>query len=601
MHMFFAALKKGGSFHEAERERFVEHVRREVCFSRHVTRVLSLAPAPDAIVVGLSNEPEGGWYETPRGHAFVSGYCSELEALRRLRADLDLASHVSALSGRFSALIVDQAEQCFALATPPARIDSIFGYETDDMLYWGNQASVLSLLTQGELHYAPERLLTFANAGFFGNDNTPFVGVDAVPSFTTVRVQRGRVYRSSRPVYDLKTRDADWKRSIALAVAPRLGFSWIPRSLDENLRTLAARYVDAFAPLHANPGRLELALTGGMDSRMLLAGALSAKLELDCFTVSKGALNRADVWVAQRVAEYTGVPHRLVDPAPAGPAKTAGTNRLLYKTVRTLAATDGMLGGTSPVIPNFAYRGGVSMSGQGGEILRGGYGEKVMRPTRALGTHTLRALWNHTPAPFHRHLVEQQKQEISRLITSFPNELSTVDLLDCVYVMLRCGRWVAGSTSASTGRVRPLLDNAVVAAALAVPARVKRHHIPHQRIIAQLLPGLAELPVANKFWYGTTTRRRRAIVAKWPQAFTEKKSRAEKRTSSSLSAENEAEIKRYLLEGDRLTALERLVDVDATVGYLRQKPTNPRTYGKLMMGLYSAAVLLCEDWRKQQR
>jgi hypothetical protein len=63
MHMFFAALKKNGRPLEAsERQSLIDTVRAQVMFPE-AARVFDVSPAPCSLVVGVSNEPEGGFWE----------------------------------------------------------------------------------------------------------------------------------------------------------------------------------------------------------------------------------------------------------------------------------------------------------------------------------------------------------------------------------------------------------------------------------------------------------------------------------------------------------------------------------------------------------
>src|SRR5687768_8432820 len=109
MHMFFVGVAKGGrALSVEERQHFIDTVRNEVIFSKHIERVVHVAPTPDSIIVGISNELDGGWYETWRRHTFVCGYCVDAPGLARLDATLTLAEEASEVAGRFSVLVVDR-------------------------------------------------------------------------------------------------------------------------------------------------------------------------------------------------------------------------------------------------------------------------------------------------------------------------------------------------------------------------------------------------------------------------------------------------------------------------------------------------------------
>jgi asparagine synthetase B (glutamine-hydrolysing) len=595
MHMFFAALAKGGhAISELERDTMIARIRRAVVFSAYVARVEHIAPTLSSLVVGVSNEPSGGWYETDENRVFLCGYCSDEEALVRLTAARDLAEQSTRVAGRFSLLVAAKRQGRFALATQPARVDSIFRAENDRYVFWGNQASVLSALRDGEVRHAPDRLLTLINSGFFGDDSSPYKGVETVKAFTTILVTDDSVAVSSRCLSSLKRRPSISGRFLP-ARLPN-----IQEEVDQHLETLTPHFIRSFAPLRP-ADRIDLGLTGGMDSRLLLAGGLAGGLTMHCFTRVYGEANRADVWLARKVAELTGVDHRWVDVAAAAvePSEPAATS-LLRVARSTLAATDGMLGVQYPVTPVYRYQPRRGMSGQGGEILRGGYGEKVRRPTREDVLRHMRGLWNHSPRLFHPHLVDEQEARHAAYVASFPDWVMPEDILDCLYVDQRCGRWASAATAASTTRIRPLLDNVVVRDALAISTQAKRTHLVHRRLIERLLPWLADVPLANRFWHGTSDADKTAIASAWPAAFSKRIDKsAGGHAVRELDPEKEQVIRRYVVDEGRLDVLEDVVRVDEVLRYLNAPPDDHRPHDRLLMGLFTATVLLCEPWRPQ--
>lgn len=72
---------------------------------------------------------------------------------------------------------------------------------------------------------------------------------------------------------------------------------------------------DAVGARLRGAGQIELALTGGLDSRLLLGETLAAGHEVRTFTLASGDLR--DVRLAQRVAAAAGVEHRTLAAEPA--------------------------------------------------------------------------------------------------------------------------------------------------------------------------------------------------------------------------------------------------------------------------------------------
>ena len=420
-----------------EQQRILQCVREQVMFPG-LCRVLDVSPSPSSVVIGVSNEPTGGWWETPDRRVFVGGYCNDTESLERSPVDLELARVVNRTSGRFSALTIDRARGRFALATSAARVDSVFRAENDDFIYFGNQASMLSVLRDGRVRFAPERLMTLLDAGFFGNDATPYDGVDAVESLSTIVVDEAGVRKRTHGLWTLKNaeyHERSLRRAIAVRLNPMREFS----AFEQGFQDLANHLAGAFAPLASEP-KVQLALTGGMDSRLLLASALAAGVQVECFTNRYGQANRADVNLAKHVAGVVGVKHRVQD--RSHPNRSGAQDKpldILAATKRTLAATDGMLSARYPVASIKPHTGTRHVSGQGGEILRGGYGEKEWRPPAMV----LRKRWNHLPKLYRPEVLQRHEAEVAMRLSKYPSLLSAGDILDCFYVDLRCGRWAA--------------------------------------------------------------------------------------------------------------------------------------------------------------
>lgn len=237
--------------------------------------------------------------------------------------------------------------------------------------------------------------------------------------------------------------------------------------------------------------------------------------------------------MAQTIARIADMPHRIVVPERADLGHASLAERLLEAALWTLVATDGMLAHQYAVTPLFLPYPVYSLSGAGGEILRGGYGEHINRATRSDVVSFMQNMWNHSPSLFREDLVKEQDARIQAFVGGFRKSVSPGDILDYLYVDIRCGRWAAASTAASTRRIRPLLDNVVVRHALSIPKRSRQRHLVHRQLVERLLPDAKDVPLANKFWHATSPEEREALRAKWPQAFTEPKRSADHAASAS--------------------------------------------------------------------
>ena len=570
MHLFFAVtVKSGGALNRAERQWFTDIVRQEVCIAGHLCRTFSLEPTARSMVALVSNEPSGGHFRTATNTVLFCGYAADEEELGHLTASSELAEQASQCGGRFAALVVDHSTGHFAMATQMARVDSIFVASTERFIFWGNQASVLSILRDRAIKFSPPQLLTLLHAGFFGDHATPYEGVEVLAPLTTVCVQGDQIHERSVSLASFKKGMDGWNDPSSIG-AP------FEHNGDAQLEALSSIFRSSFSPLRRKPS-ISVGLTGGMDSRLILAGALAEGLDVDCFTIQTGDANAPDIQIAKRVAELAGVKHRLVERSRKVREDRDTPEGLLRICRNTLSTSDGMLGVQYPASTSFAHTADISLAGLGGEVLRGGYGEKVRRPNRETVSKLATSLWCFLPELAQQELVATQIAQAADWLERYPAMVTAGDILDCLYVDRRCGRWVAASNRGSTRRITPLLDNRLVGAVIAVPIGVKRQQKLHRALLGRLLPQVDHVPLAEKFWMGTAADEQARIRQRWPEAFPKAEvSCAAAGVPREISDGREQAMRRYVFADDRLALLGELVRIDSVIEYFRQHPSNPR-------------------------
>ncbi len=593
MLMFFCARKRRGALDEHEVETIRSRIAASVLIRDHLTWCEVFRPTPDTIVVGVSNEPHGAHSIADR-MVLPCGIFWDREPLAAIEPGPRFADQTSRLSGRFSTLMVKG--NTFAIGTPATRVDSVFHAENDDFTFFGNQASVLSVLCDGVVRYAPRSLLSFISAGYFGSDQTPYRGVTALPPLTTVFYDGAELHRASIDLADLKDDG---------------------RSHEEILEACADALAASVRPLVDLPEPVELGLTGGKDSRLLLAALLNAGARPKCHTNSKGPANRADVWVARTLAERLVVEHTVVDTTASNVADPSGQRiDLMARTAATLRSGDGMMGSLTPLTGDPAvYRSQLSLWGHGGECLRGGWAENLARPARENIDKVFRRTFEGYPV-FTRTAQDDQHAFADSWSAAQLARCGAGDVLDIAYLYIRIGRW-GGAGSRGTRKMLPFLDNRFSRECLAMSFQKKRSHYLHRELIARLLPAARDVPLANKFWHGTSQEERARLRAAYPEAYDpEKSAPPPARTGkppllqrvrdlfaqpavAGLAPPVVSHIRDYLVREGRLDLLTEVLDADRTARFLRapDPALNPM---RLLLGAYSAAVLLSEDWQARR-
>ena len=275
--------------------------------------------------------------------------------------------------------------------------------------------------------------------------------------------------------------------------------------------------LEALRALADWPGRPNVVpVTGGRDSRVVVAGARAADIEFT--TTTGGARDEADVLIGAELARWAGVQHTLIEPDPAGDMWSRPR-----RAARTLMFTSG---GTA----NLADAAGFPLSpragplplwhtGQGGEIGRAYYPSRRgrRRAVRALE----RAFTGRRPGrrpPLNARGSRLVRDRIEAWAdTQLAAGARPEDLADLFYLTRRMGTW-AGPTHGAVEWVRdstsPLWSRRVVPHLLAPSRREREAERFHREVLVRLAPELLDLPLAGGGWRGGGALRHRSRRAR---------------------------------------------------------------------------------------
>jgi hypothetical protein len=272
---------------------------------------------------------------------------------------------------------------------------------------------------------------------------------------------------------------------------------------------VAAALVAAVSPLRALTEPVELSLTGGKDSRLIIAALMAAGVPVRAKT--HGFAAHPDVTVAAEIARRLHIEHVIREPA-SPEARIDVVTRIRS----TVLVGDGMLSAFENVgRPDHFPSSVVTAGGHGGELLRGGYAEtagasqpdagavagtlgNVKRAAR--GTELLRRLMTRhvallRPGPAARYLASLAPWSAAALAHG------PLQALDDFYLVNRAGRWSAAARQAYLLRenlVQPLFDDGVVRAARQVPLADRVRGALPAAVLRELRPDLADIPYAGK-------------------------------------------------------------------------------------------------------
>jgi asparagine synthase (glutamine-hydrolysing) len=282
-----------------------------------------------------------------KGHEFKRGDASYLAHLYEERGP----EFLDQLNGWFSGLILDLRERKVVLFNDRYGASRIYFHENEQGFYFASEAKAL-------LKVLPEtRRLDLASVGEFFScgcalqNRSFFNAISLMPGGSEWVFQPGQPVRKG--AYFKKEL---WEEQPAL-------------SADDYYEKLRATWARLLPRYFRGEEASALSLTGGVDSRLILAFAPRAKGMLPCYTFGGSYRDCADVTVSREIAAICGQPHQTI---PLAREFLADFPALAEKTVYV---TDGTLdiSGAVDIYANRIARkiAPVRVTGlNGGEILR---------------------------------------------------------------------------------------------------------------------------------------------------------------------------------------------------------------------------------------
>lgn len=201
---------------------------------------------------------------------------------------------VEDLNGWFSGLLVDLREDKAILFNDRYGLGRLYFHESPTGFHFSSEAKSLLAVLPELREFDQRGLAEFYSVGCVLQNRSLFRGISLLPPGSRwIFHQGGRVERQR--YFAPET----WERQ-----EPLDGPTYSHR-LEEVFSQVAPRYLRGNAPV-------AMSLTGGLDSRMLLAWAQAAPGTLPCYTFGGPYRDCADVKIARRLAAVTGQPHTTI-------------------------------------------------------------------------------------------------------------------------------------------------------------------------------------------------------------------------------------------------------------------------------------------------
>lgn len=287
------------------------------------------------------------------------------------------------MHGLFAGLLIDERQGKSLLFNDRFGVERLFVYEDDRKLIFSSEAKAILAVVPETRSLDPDGVAEFLACGCSFGETSLFRNIRVLPPGTIITCARGKVPRA-RQYFDR----AAWER-----VEPMTEWDFVAR-FGEALENVIERQA-------SQPPQVAVSLTGGLDSRMIMAGLVATNSSVRCYTFGSMYRDTYDVRVARRVAERCGQPHTVLR---LGEDFLRGIGQHLEKAV---FVSDGYLGlsGAAELYLNSLARlvAPIRITGNyGGELLRGFRAFKASMPEGDFLRPELAAGVNRATAAFSR-------------------------------------------------------------------------------------------------------------------------------------------------------------------------------------------------------
>jgi asparagine synthase (glutamine-hydrolysing) len=261
----------------------------------------------------------------------------------------------ASLNGWFHGLIADRTRGTATLFNDRFGMHRLYYHESKDAFYFAGEAKAILAVRPELRRIDPQGLGEWIECGCVLENRTLFENLHVLPPASTWSFRNGSVERKASYF-----QPREWEEQGTLP----------PEDFHREIRDVFSRNL----PRHFNGReRVGMSLTGGLDTRMIMAWHKSSPGSLPCYTFGGTYRECRDVTVARQVAHACGQPYEVIQCGPEF------ISRFPYYAERTVYLTDGCADvSCSPVLYG---------SQKAREIapvrMTGNYGDQVLRGLRA--------------------------------------------------------------------------------------------------------------------------------------------------------------------------------------------------------------------------
>jgi asparagine synthase (glutamine-hydrolysing) len=364
------------------------------------------------------------------------------------------------LNGLFSGLLIDQRQQKVFLFNDRYGMERIYWHETPDAFYFASEAKALLRVLPELREFDREGVAQFLGVGCALAGRTLFRGIQLLPGGARWTFGAGTA------------RHENYFSPAIWEALPKLSESDYEASFRATFQKILPRYFES-------DSKIGVALTGGLDTRMIMACHPHDPRHETSYTFTGPAGQTLDDRVAARVAAACGLDHQLLRLRPDFFSNFA------THADKTISITDGCSGilGAHEIYFHQLARPLAALR------LTGNYGSEICR---AISTFKPLGL---APQLFNPDFLPAVNAAAGQLAAE-KNHPDTFAAFKEIPLNL-FGNLAAGRSQISFRT--PYLDNELVALAYQCPASLKKSSLPTMRLVKACSPALDKIPTDRGF------------------------------------------------------------------------------------------------------
>ncbi len=369
-------------------------------------------------------------------------------------------SFLEKLNGLFCGLIIDKRLHKILLFNDRYGIQRVYFHERNGNFYFANEAKALLRILPEQRQFNPDGVAEFLSFGCTLDWKTLFQGIDVLPGGSVWTFENGRC-RKEKYFSPEK-----WESQAQLSEEQ------FEERFQDTFKRILPRYF-------ATDSKIGIALTGGLDTRMIMACRPQNNGHATCYTFSGNNGETLDDKIAGNVAAAAGLKHQLLR---LGDDFFSNFASHADKAVFTTDGTAGIFN-SHEIYFNHQARQLAPVR------LTGNYGSEVLR-----GISTFK------PIPFAAEFLNPEWR-IKR--NSRMQEFAAQRAQPMTFAAFKEIPWnLYGNLAAGRSQLQfrtPYLDNDLVSLAFQAPEQIRRSSMPSFRLVRANSAALSEIPTDRGF------------------------------------------------------------------------------------------------------